>query len=396
MSYIVEKRQIEIKDSCDVLVAGGGIAGIAAALSAARNGAKVILLEREFMLGGLGTAGLVTIYLPLCDGRGTQLSYGIAEELLKLSISMGAEANSYPKAWIENGTLEEKKKRRYEARYNPQLFAILAEQLLIREGVTVLYGTQVASVTKENDRISNVIVENKSGRYAVSVRSVVDCTGDADICKFADEDCETFKQGNILAAWYYFLNGNDCGLKMLGASDIPDDEKTGDEPQPLVNRRFTGLDGKEISDMVVLSHKQILSDVKEMRKENEKHIPVTIPTIPQIRMTRRIKGVYTMTTEDDGRDFDDSVGMFGNWKKIGPVYQLPFSSLYGSRVKNLITAGRCISANDAMWDVTRVIPVCAVSGEAAGTAASMTDDFKSLDITELQNKLIENGVKIRL
>ena len=84
-------KEIPILDSCDVLVCGGGSGGISAALAAARLGKRVILLEKQYILGGLGTAGLVTIYLPLCDGVGHQVSFGLAEELLRLSISMGAE-----------------------------------------------------------------------------------------------------------------------------------------------------------------------------------------------------------------------------------------------------------------------------------------------------------------
>ena len=90
MSHVInETLATEIKGKCEVLVAGGGIAGIAAALAAARTGADVLLLEREYILGGLGTAGIVTIYLPLCDGMGNQVSFGIAEELLRLSIQHG-------------------------------------------------------------------------------------------------------------------------------------------------------------------------------------------------------------------------------------------------------------------------------------------------------------------
>ncbi len=379
---------------CDVFIAGGGFAGIAAALAAARQGAKVILAEREYILGGLGTAGLVTIYLPLCDGEGNQVSFGIAEELLRLSISMGAENGGRPKAWLDGGSDEEKRQNRFVANYNPHLFAVLAEELLLKENVKILYGTLVSSVTVSNGKIKDVLIENKSGRSKIEVRSVVDCTGDADICHFAGENVRLFEQGNVLAAWYYFLNKSGYGLRTLGAADIPDEDKTGNEDKPLDERRFTGLCGEEISEMVILSHKQILKNIKESRKDDESHIPVTIPTIPQIRMTRRIDGLYTLDTSDDGKEFSDSIGMIGNWKKRGPIYQIPFRSLFGEKIANLITAGRCISATDAMWDVTRVIPACAVSGEAAGVAAAMTDDFKSLSVSELQKILISKGVKI--
>ena len=93
----------------DVVVIGGGIAGVAASLSARRAGKKVCLIESTFLLGGLATSGLVTFYLPLCDGQGKQIHHGISEELLMLSLSKGYEGD-YPDAWLHNGSLEEKKK----------------------------------------------------------------------------------------------------------------------------------------------------------------------------------------------------------------------------------------------------------------------------------------------
>ena len=140
----------------DVAVCGGGFAGISAALAAAREGKSVILFEKEYMLGGLGTAGLVTIYLPLCDGFGHQVSFGIAEELLKLSITYGAE-NRYPENWLDGiGTRTENDKR-YSVQYNAQVFAILAEQLLLDHNVDILYGSYVIDVETENDRLLSYI-----------------------------------------------------------------------------------------------------------------------------------------------------------------------------------------------------------------------------------------------
>ncbi len=396
MDCITETNTLNTAFSCDVCVAGGGVAGIAAALSAARNGADVILLEKEFILGGLATAGLITIYLPLDDGEGMQVSFGIAEELLKLSIQYGAEAK-YPKAWLENGSFEEKKNGpRFEVQFNPHLFAISAEQLLLKEGVRILYGTSVCGVQKDGGRISHVIIENKSGRQGISVRTVVDATGDADVCHLAGENTAEFQQGNLLAGWYYYVNEKGLSLRQLGASDVPEEYKAKqNSPKPLIDRRFKGLDGAELSEMVCLSHGQILDDILKRRKSGETLVPVTIPTIPQIRMTRRICGMYTMDDKEIRKDFADSCGMFSDWRKRGPSYQLPFGTLHGEKVENLIAAGRCISVTDSMWDITRVIPVCAVSGEAAGTAAAMTDNFKTLDISKLQSTLKEKGVHIK-
>lgn len=393
MKYINETINTEIKYDCDVLVAGGGIAGIAAAIAAAREGAKVILLERSFVLGGLATSGLVTIYLPLCDGVGNQVSFGIAEELFKLSIEHGDEGR-YPKAWLEGGTKEEKTEKRYEVQFNPHLFAISAERVLVEIGVKILYGVTAAAVSKTDDKIDAVIIEGKSGREGIAVRkSVVDATGDADICRFAGEECREYTHKNTLSAWYYYDEGNGNKLNPHGYHDIKGTEEFTDHTR----RRYTGLDTSEISEMMIASHALVESDVLSRRENGqEKLFPTCIASIPQLRMTRCIVGVSEATLDDDHKYIEDSVGIYSNWRKRGPAYELSFGTLYGKRVKNLLAAGRCISADDEMWDITRVIPVCAVSGEAAGIAAAMTDDIKNINIADLQTKLCKNGVKLHI
>ena len=377
----------------DVAVCGGGVAGISAALAAAREGKSVILFEKEYMLGGLATAGLITIYLPLCDGFGHQVSFGIAEELLKLSITYGAEA-CYPENWLDGVGSKTEEDKRYEVQYNPQVFAILAEKLLLEHNVDILYGSYVIDVATENNKIKNLYVQNKSGKIAYQVGSVVDATGDCDIAYFAGVDTTTFEKGNILAAWYYYTNTNGYKLQAVGAADVPDEEKTGDEEKPIVNRRFTGLDGKELSEMVCLSHEKTLEHWLEKRQTDSNAVLSTIATIPQIRMTRKIVGEYELSHKQMHTYFEDSIGMVSNWKKRGPVYEVPFTTLYNSKMKNLIVAGRCTSVNQTLWDVMRVIPCCAVTGQAAGTAAAMTDDFSTLDVSKLQEKLRNNGVVI--
>lgn len=383
---------IKVVEDYEVAVCGGGIAGIAAALAAARQGKKTILFEKGFMLGGLATAGLVTIYLPLCDGYGKQVSFGIAEELLKLSIKYGAEAQ-YPDNWLENKGARTEKDKRYEVRYNAQVFAILAEQLLIEAGVEILYGSYVVSVDKREDKIEHIVIENKSGRTGYRIKSVVDATGDCDVAFFANAPVDTFKQGNVLAAWYYSVGKDGYDLNMLGFADIPDEDKTEDNaPELLVKKRFSGLDGKEISQQMILSHQNTLSHFLEKRNKDSSAWITTLPTVPQLRMTRKIVGEYVLSEREEHKFFEDSIGMVSNWKMRGPVYEVPFKTLYSKSVKNLITAGRCTSVTETMWDIMRVIPCCAVTGEAAGTAAALTDDFDSLDISVLQNILKKNGV----
>ena len=375
----------------DVAVCGGGVAGISAALASAREGKRVVLFEREYMLGGLGTAGLIAIYLPLCDGFGKQVSFGICEELLKLSIKYGAE-DSYPENWLDGRGSRTENDKRYMVQYNPHVFAILAEELLLKSGVEILYGSNVVGVDVQGQRVDSLYVENKSGRTKYKVGSVVDATGDCDIAHFSGVPTQTFKQGNVLAAWYYSSDEKGYKLNMLGYADVPEEERTGGEAKPLVDRRFTGLDGKEISEMVCLSHKTLLANWLEKRKSSPNVAIATVPTVPQIRMTRKIVGEYELSHREEHKYFEDSIGMVSNWKKRGPVYEIPFRTLYNSTVKNLITAGRCTSVNENLWDVMRVIPCCAVTGQAAGIAAAMTDDFSSLNVKKLQEKLKENGV----
>ncbi len=389
---ISKQIKTEVKRVYDVAVCGGGFAGISAALAAARQGSKVVLFEKQYMLGGLGTAGIVTIYLPLCDGFGKQVSFGIAEELLRLSILHGAE-DKYPENWLENKGTRTATDKRFEVQYNPQLFAILAEKLLLDEGVDILYGTYVVDVDINQDKINHIITENKSGRFAYKVKSVVDATGDCDIAYFSGVPTELFKQGNVLAAWYYSIGKDGYELNMVGFADIPDEEKNEEnDVKPLIEKRFSGLDGDELSEQMCMSHQSTYADFLKRRECDDTLLPVTIATTPQIRMTRKIIGEYELSHIEMHKYFDDSIGMVSNWKKRGPVYEVPFKTLYNSKVKNLICAGRCTSVNETMWDIMRVIPCCAVTGQAAGTAASMTDDFSKINIKELQKTLVTNGV----
>ncbi len=394
--YVKETaRELPVCRECDVLVCGGGIAGAAAALAAARNGAKVLLLEREYALGGLATLGLISIYLPICDGMGRQVSFGIAEELLRLSVKHGTE-NSALTPWIAGGEADEKRNKRFMACYNPHIYAIELEQMLIKSGVDILYGTLACQVISEENRITYVVIENKSGRSAVKVKAVVDATGDADVCAVAGEDTGLFGQGNVLAGWYYIFSEGKYKLKTVGASDIPDSHKTKQQLEESSKvRRYSGLQADELSQQVIDSHAMTLDNFfANGDYDSAAYAPATIAGIPQVRMTRRIAGVYTQDENEMHREYADSVGMFSDWRKSGPVYEMPFGTLHGSKVKNLIAAGRCISGTDAMWDITRVIPVCAVSGEAAGTAAAMTDDFTAIDISALQERLRTAGVKL--
>ena len=358
-STITQTLEIPVKYTPDVLVVGGGFAGIAAALSAARMGKKVMLVEKSYYLGGLGTSGLVTIYLPICDGKGRQVSFGLAEELLRLSVEVELDGERGAE-WLTGKKMTENDPR-YEVNFNPALYAISAEKALLAEGVDILYGVSLVSACTENGKITHAIVEGKSGRYAIGAKSYVDASGDADLAERAGAPTARFKHGNVVSAWYYYYDKSGYGLRMLGAVDLLPGMVP---PEQLSKRRFSGLEDDDISAYMTLSHDKLFSTVLEKREKDETHIPVSIASIPQLRMTRRIVGEYTFTLSDERKEFEDSVGLYPNWRERGPVYELPFRTLYSAQIKNLACAGRCISTDDEMWEISRVIPCCSVMGEA--------------------------------
>ena len=150
---------------------------------------------------------------------------------------------------------------------------------------------------------------------------------------------------------------------------------------------------------MLLSHTSILNNFKQKRAEAPDTEITLTATIPQIRMTRRIVGSATMDTEDDRLYREDSVGLTGNWKVRGPIYEIPLGAIASVNIGNLFAAGRMISATDRMWDVTRVIPTCAVTGEAAGIAAVLAaegDGKGGVNVRELQKRLVRGGVKLHV
>ena len=234
------------------------------------------------------------------------------------------------------------------------------------------------------------MIEGKSGREAVKVtRSVIDCTGDADVCKLAGASTAVFSEGNKLAAWYYGFGSGKFNLYMCGVHDTPD---AVNNTELSDTRRFSGLETEELSELTEISHMSLMNNILQRRQEIPDLVPVTIATTPEIRMTRRLVGRYTQDVSEYRAHYSDTVGIYPNWRRRGPVYELPLSVLYGNEIKNLLAAGRCISVTDAMWDVTRVIPVCAVTGEAAGAASVVSDDFATADIGRIQQYLRESGV----
>lgn len=391
-------RILPVAGAYDVLVAGGGIAGVAAAVAAARNGASVCLLERLFALGGLATLGNVTVWLPLCDGRGRQVCGGLAEEMLKLSVADLARENKrarfigIPDAWQPGGDPEARARKRFQVQFNPSAYLLALEHWAIENGVKILYDTRVCGVERKGNRITHVIVENKSGRSAVACHAVVDATGDADICYLAGEETESLDT-NVLCSWYFHLD--EAGLKLHAQTKpfSPYADRDGAEG-PF----YRGDDAEQVTAHMVDSRAWMLEKLDKYRTDHpERDVQVVNPpTIPSFRMTRRLVGEVSLGERHVNQWFDDAVGLTGDWRKRGPVYAFPLRSLAGVRNRNLLVAGRCMSADTTVWDVTRVIPGCAVTGEAAGTAAALLASgnrptLDDLPVQTLQERLRRQG-----
>ncbi len=403
MSSVLEpQRRIPVRENFDVIVVGGGIAGVAAALAAAREGASTCLLEKEYGLGGLATLGNIIIYLPLCDGFGHLISAGIAEMLLKLSVRDGSHlvtpgGSAIPECWQKKSAPELRSKQRYLSAYNPATFAFEMEKLLLKNGVTLRYDARFCSVHKKGNVIDAVIIEDKGGRAALGCRAVVDASGDADVCLAAGEPlahCDV----NVPCGWFYYLD-NRSTVKLAkhtepydaGAMTLPKNATAG----------LTLRDSRDVTAHILASNKSMARQLDKLRK-NHPESPLHIlrpPSISSFRMTRRLAGIYELCEKDDRRFFDDTVGMISDWRKSGPVFGIPFRSLYAPGTANLITAGRCISSAHNTWDIVRVIPACAVTGEAAGAASAMlarhqAKSFCKLDVPALQTLLKKRRVLI--
>lgn len=354
IGYVTEQeRKIPVTGQYDVLVAGGGVAGVAAALAAARQGASVLLVEANCVLGGLATLGLITVYEPLCDGFGNQVIFGIAEELLRLSIQHGYESR-YPDAWLDGNDLEKRKKQRFAVQYNAQFFALDMERLLLKNGVTIRYHSKIYDTIVKNGVLTHVLIDSKAGRTAIGAKAFVDATGDADLCWFAGEDTALYEK-NKLTAWYYYHY--DGGYRY--ATQRPENQTV----------FYDGLHDE--TDHLLRAHDMVYRDVLRKKAEDPCVMPVTLATLPQFLMTRRLLGVCEPSLVQAEAGFADAIGRMGNWRQPAGVYDIPYSSLYGKKIQNLITAGRCVSHQTDMWDISRVIPVCALTGEAAGVAAAL-------------------------
>lgn len=375
-----------IKNNYDVIVVGGGIAGVSAALAASRENKKVALFEKNISLGGLATLGLITVFLPLCDGQGNQVTFGIADELIRLSIKMGYQ-RKYPSAWLENGSFEERKRQRFEVQFNPIYFSLLLEQLLLENNVQIFYESTLVNTEVSNGHVQAITVNTIEGTKTVFAKAIVDATGEAQVFTLANMPTRKYEKKNILAAWYYYVEDNKLKLNMLGTvekSNYLDENRHAD--LPLSTKRYYGDKIDDRNQFILDSHKMMLADMIKRSENNKSFEAACIPSYPQLRISRTIFGKNTLQ-DCPNTPINDSIGVVGDWRRSGYCYEIPFSCMYSEGLNNVFAAGRCISANDEMCEISRVIPTCALTGEAAGIAASIYCEKKNVLVEDVQSRL---------
>ena len=392
------QETIPVRGRFDVIVAGGGVSGAAAALSAARMGKSVLLLEKQTLLGGLATSGLVNFWVPSCNGRGRQIVRGMAEEFLALTRKYGFD--QYPDAWA-HGEPKEPTNERLHGWFSGGFFALCLLETLTDAGVKVMYDALVSAPVMDGGVCRGLIVDGKSGRGYYEAGVVVDATGDADILRRAGVPTvdgqnyfTCYGEGVSLAGCeeavrrqnvYYAYTHNYGGTANLYGGNHPEGMPT-----------FPGMEAEMVSDYLQQNHLLMLE--KEKGKPRFARNIHMLPGMAQLRTTRRIDGDATLTGEDCYRHCETSIGTIPDFDNRDRLYEVPYGTLIRTGYHNLITCGRSASASGWGWDVLRVIPPAILTGQAAGAAAAMALDagcaLADISVPALQEHLAATGVII--
>ena len=362
----------------DVIVCGGGIAGISAALASSRMRQKVCLIERNALLGGLSTSGLINWYEPLCDGLGHQLINSNAEELLRYAIKYGY--NTLEDSWLYKNN--DKHEKRYATWFDPNLFALSLTNLLSNENVDIYFESQISEVHLVNNLISKIDIYTLEGKITLVGKAYVDATGSAYIFKQAK--LETRNGLNYLT---YVTSTYKNGLKKPIFQYSGASLSGYNHPHGL--HYFTNANQKDINEYILLGQKLCLKEYEEGKIDDIS----MIPSMNQLRKISTIIGDYQLSKKDLCKHQKESIGVIGVFNKIGEWYELPIGILTNNKIKNLFAAGRIVSCSDEeAWEATRVIPVCALTGEVSGYLTYIYNN--NLDINEIYNILKEKKIRL--
>ncbi|MBD0379905.1 FAD-dependent oxidoreductase [Paenibacillus sedimenti] len=431
----IPSQSLPVNHTPDVVVVGGGATGIAAAIAAARNGASTLLIEQRGYLGGMGTAALVPAFCPYTDGEKPVIR-GIGLDLLEKMKQAAGEKflQSYKEQldWVPIDV--ETLKRVYDAE-------------VLASGAKILFHTVADQVLLDGDRISGLVISNKSGRSVIQAKLYIDASGDADLAALAGVPFQVGgEQGELQpGTMCYVVTGADRArfeqfLEETGERNqlertVMEAQRNGDLPEgrkrisgmawitdSVVGFNFGhvfGIDGTKAEDLTraaIEGRKLIDTQMRFLRKyvPGFEHIHL-VHSGDQIgiRETRRIQGDYTLVVEDflSMRSFEDDIARNSYFIDIhlanagstmtikhlpkGKSHGVPYRCMLPHGKSNLIVAGRSVSSDRPVQGSLRVMPNCFAMGEAAGVAAAMASfariGFREVPVPELQRKLVEQG-----
>ena len=450
MASITYTKAIPLADPADVVVVGGGPAGIAAAIAAARRGSRVVLLERNGYLGGNLTAGLVgpcmTSYS--LDGQ-TQLIRGVFDEMVRRMEEVGGAlhpsqttAGDPYSGFIVYGHDK-------VTPFEPEAAKLIANRMCLEAGVEIRFHVVVVDAVVEDETVVGVVYADKEGLHQQPAAVVIDCSADGDVAAFAGNGFgygrELDGQVQPMTMFFRVTGVNDAVVEQY-VDNHPEEPRVYSEiidrareagtfpvPRRMVGMykslqpgvwrinatRLHGLNGTVAADVTrgeIEGREQAVALLAFMREhfpgfENAELLD-TASTVG-IRETRRIDGLYELTLEDlqTGRHFDDVIalcaypvdihdptgaggGVAPSWATANE-YEIPYRSLVPKDRKGLLVAGRCISASHEAMSAIRVMPPAFAMGEAAGAAAALAVrsgvDPRDLPVNELQRSLLEQG-----
>ncbi len=439
-------RETRVAREADVVVVGGGPGGIGAAVSAARNGADTVLIERYGYLGGMGTGGLVTIIPLLTDVHGKQQIIGLTQEWIdRLEVR---DAVDYPKK--EHWGSDDKEIVRYyfdrsffmtrldrviyAAIIDAEISKVILNDMVEEAGVKTYLHSWGTEPIMEGNECKGVIFESKSGRQAVLGKVVIDATGDGDLLPYAGIEFEdnippNFRIANL--ALIFWVDGVDLKKAMdfrmnnpkefmeLNRKAMEAGGQGGFMPSNLPNQdavvwfhnRFPNksqVDVEELTRVEFEGRKKMIKTY-EFFKENMPGFEKSFIVLsgPQLgtRSSRRLIGEYRLTKEDmaNNEPFEDTIAIFpdldrGQESLDHPLMYIPYRCLLPKNVDNLLVACRAFSSDEHVQEWFNLIPHCIAFGEAAGTASALALQAgvnpKNVDIKALQKQLARQGVPL--
>ncbi len=413
----------------NLLVAGGGLTGVAAAISAARKGLRVLLVEKSGCLGGAMSNNLIFPFMPYWtidpeNGKRKYLSRGFFEEL---------RLRHRQNVWKD-----------HEKHFNTEYMKRLLDEMTDEAGVDVLFHSSVYGVKKEGRKIKSVNIATKSGNLEAEASFFIDATGDGDLFCFAGCDFQLGRESDGFCqpmTTCFRVGGVDVDLFKEERQELQqlylDEQKSGAITNPRENilcffgtgndvvhfntTRVIKLDPTnpfELSKAEKIARRQIDEMMHFLKKHSKAFKDSTVIYVANeigVRESRKLKGEYVLTADDliDCTMFDDTIAL-GNYDidihnpagtgtshryfGSGEFYSIPYRSLLPKEFDNLLVAGRCASATHEAQASIRIIPICCCMGEAAGVACAVAfnsgENAHTVDIKEVQSALRENGAVI--